>query len=254
MGCKIIDFQARGPVSFSDAFSIGCANSPRGQDHETCWTMNDLIPMPHSVALCPVLPLDVLEAIIDRANDNTASLRNLSLTCSAFLPRARYHLFHGIVVQTVQHLESSREFLDSRPWLPTLVQRATLHLTAGSKFDVLGVVPVHLISRLPNLRVWRMESDYFQPPRLSLHRLTTSCLRRYGSGVQDLELSNIFFEHMSDYTGLVSAFTCLQRLTCLNISLPIVDEDYVNSSVLGPETNVRRFAQPPRIRHLHVSS
>lgn len=216
--------------------------------------MDDSISMRHSVVLCPVLPLDVFEAVIDQASDSTASLRHLSLTCSAFLPRARYHLFGSIVIQTVRQLESSGEFLDSHPWLMTLVRAATLRLTTGSKYQVLGVVPVQLLSRLPKLRALRMESDHFQSPLLSLHRLTTSCLRKYGSGIQDLELSNICFEHMSDYTALVSAFTRLERLTCLNISLRTVDEHSLNSSVLGPETNVRRFAPPPRIRHLHVSS
>ena len=81
------------------------------------------MPIQLSTEPYPVLPIDALEAIIDQARDDTLSLRQLSLSCSAFQPRARYYLFSSIVVYDLEQMETSREFLDSRPWLPHLYEK-----------------------------------------------------------------------------------------------------------------------------------
>lgn len=52
----------------------------------------------------------------------------LSLTCSAFLPRARYYLFSRIVIRSVQQIEASCQLVDSCPWLLPLVRKVTLPL------------------------------------------------------------------------------------------------------------------------------
>lgn len=52
-----------------------------------------------------MLPMDVLETIIDEARDDTPSLRYLSLSSSAFQSRARYHLFDSILIHTLQQTE-----------------------------------------------------------------------------------------------------------------------------------------------------
>ena len=48
------------------------------------------------------LPIEIFEAVIDQARDNSASLRNLALTCATFLPRSRYHLFSSIIIQPLE--------------------------------------------------------------------------------------------------------------------------------------------------------
>ena len=141
------------------------------------------------------LPIEVSEAVIDEASDDTESLRNLSLTCSAFLPRSRYHLFSSICIQTVEQMESSRDFLDMHPWVLPLVNRVALSIKVPDSYSrpnirVLDVVPVDILTRLPNLFMWTI-GPVLQPLRegsLSLHRSALSLYWSNSSRIQNLNL------------------------------------------------------------------
>ena len=179
-------------------------------------------------------PIEVFEKVIDEASDNTASLRLLSLTCRAFLPRSRYHLFSCIVIRSVEQMESSSEFLDACPWLPLLVRKVTLSAQIADdvlspvqvpedntipNLRLLDVVPVPLLSRLPNLCAWGMEMraydyDVESGPWLSFHRSALWCYHKYGGCIQELELISVTMEDISDFMGLLSAFTSIHSLTC----------------------------------------
>lgn len=177
------------------------------------------------------LPIDVLEGVIDLACDNPTSLRHLSLTCTEFLPRARYHLFTGIVIQTMEQMLSSRDFLDARPWLLPLVREVTLSSSVYRNTDsedraeqtaqLLHVVPTYLFTHFPNLRVWRMRASTNFPhkERLSFHRSALRCYNICTSHIHHLELYRIQFNGMSDFAGLVSAFTSIHTLACSSVQL-----------------------------------
>lgn len=213
-----------------------------------------------------MLPMEVLEAVIDQASDNTASLRTLSLACAAFLPRSRYHLFSSIVIRTVEQMQSSRDFLDAHPWLFPLVHRVTLsirvptdnakprHLIYDSNPNVplLDVVPVHLLTQLPGLQTWTMEvlCPLIKKPSLSLHHSVLRCYRKYGTRIQDLRLFDVHFDGLSDFVGLVAAFTGIRSLTCSEISFRMAKE--VDSSLLGQGAGI--LSRVPQILTLTVSS
>ena len=79
-----------------------------------------------------------------------------------------------------------------------------------------------LLSRLPNLRTWKMELkayDATEKARLSPHRSALSCYERYGScaSIQHLELSELPVEDISDFTGFASAFNTIKNLTCSHL-------------------------------------
>ena len=207
------------------------------------------------MTLHPTIPIEVLEETIGQASDNTESLRCLSLTCSAFLSRARCHLFTGIQIDTMEQLESSDEFLDSRPWLAPLIRRVTLRIQIlfGRKSwpFVVNVVPVHLLSRLPNLRSWSMACRSNEA-RLPFHRLTLSCYRRYSAGIQHLEVSDITLKgNISDFTRLISAFHTIQSLSYSCIILWSSNEH--SPSMDGLDATTIRTAQTVRINTLRVS-
>ena len=178
------------------------------------------------------LPIEVSEAVIDQAGDNVPSLCNLSLTCSAFLPRSRVHLFSGIHIGTVERMESSRHFFDAHPWLLPLIREVTLSFVPPEDYSkpnvrVLDVVPVHLLTRLPKLRSWTMRSETQTPDSrisLSLHRSVLSLYWRHSSHIHTLHLSCLRFYCLTDFTGLVSAFTSIQNLTCYCIEFRRKDQ------------------------------
>ncbi len=202
-----------------------------------------------------MLPIEIFEAIIDQANDDAPCLRHLSLACHVFLPRARYHLFRSIVLQNAQHVESYSQFLDSNVWVRPLVRKlvhssftpiSESHPTA----PMLDVVPLHLLSRLPNLRTWEMgmagigyrtEAGAW----LSCRRTALSSYQNYSSNIVNLELAYVPFEDICDFIVLVSAFTSIRNLTCSHIWIKTSIETAPHSS----ETNT-----PTQVKSLQVST
>ena len=233
------------------------------------------------------LPLEVSEAVIDQSSDDTASLRNLSLTCATFLPRSRYHLFSSICVRTVEQMESSRDFLDAHPGLLPLVRRVTLSIVSVNEepdfksmwWNVRGldVVPVDFLTRLPNVHAWTMETGdekraslslhhsalsihhsalslhragvSFYRLALSLHRSALSLYRRYSSHIQRLDLCNIYFDRLSDFSGLISAFTSIHTLICSQIGFRHKEQH--NASLYVGGTSLLR--RPLQVSTLIVS-
>ncbi len=209
----------------------------------------------HSYPAYPMeLPIEVSEAVIDQASDDNESLCNLALTCVSFLPRSRYHLFSSIRIWDVEQMKSSRDFLDAHPWLLPLIHKVTISAEESVDHDkpnphLLDIVPVHLLTRLPNLRVWTMGPSSAGEGWLSLHRSALSVYRRYSSHIQSLELSDISFHRFSDFTGLVSAFTSIHTFTCDTIGL--LRERHPNTSLYVGGTGP--LARPPQVSTLKVS-
>ena len=209
---------------------------------------------PALMSIQPRLPTELLEAVIDEASDNPRTLRNLSLTCITLVPRSRVRLFSGLVIRTVQQLEESRVFLDSRPWLLPLVQKVTIsifipHDNTKPNIRLLDVFPIHLFTRLPNLRAWTMETEVLRTgrPSLSLHHFALRCYRIYGGHIDSLELSRIRFRNKLDFRGLISAFTSLDSLTCYGIQFHSSKQQPVIAATVP--TNIR----PLPISTLNVS-
>lgn len=202
----------------------------------------------------PVLHIDLFEAVIDQASDHVASLCQLSLTCIAFQPRARHHLFSSIYIRSVDQAYAAPAFLDAHPWVPPLVKKVSLSPRDTWSDDwypvknvpLLDIAPVHILSRLPNIHTWRLELQLIGilGPWLSFHRSALSCYQRYGVRIRHLELSRLSFDDVSDLTGLVSAFTGIQSISCSNIRFRIdaKDKDFAyraGPSMLARSLNLR---------------
>ena len=165
-----------------------------------------------------VIPIDVLEAIIDQACDHPRSLRTISLTCRTFLPRARYHLFHRIIIRNSEQMRSVPTFLHERPWLLPLVRAVTFDAdreTLPYPYRLIEVVPVPLLTKLPNLCRFEFYLVSYKPS-LSLSRLTLCAFRMYSTPVQHLELHRVGFSSIDDLMRYLSAFPNLSRLAYSN--------------------------------------
>ncbi len=202
------------------------------------------------------LPIEVSEAVIDLASDNAVTLRSLCLTCAAFLPRRRYHLFNGICIRTVEQMKSSRDFLDANPWLLPPVHKVSLSFEVPNDYDkpnirLLDVVPIHFLTRLPNLHTWTMgPANFLRGPSLSLHHSALSLYSRNSSRIQSLALYSIRFYRLSDFIGLVSAFTSIHTLTCCDIKFRREEEPNHSLSIGGTGLLV---ARPLQVSTLTVS-
>ncbi len=204
----------------------------------------------------PPLPIEIIEEVIDQAGDDRSSLRRLSLLCKSLSTRARLHLFTVIVIRDVEHMESSREFLESHPWVPPLVRKVTLiasHPGAHCEsLPLLDIVRVHLFTQLPNLHAWEMraEGELLSRCWLSVHRSMLLCYRIYGANIQNLELQRVGIRDISHFVQLVSAFTGLHSLTCFAVELR---KEHSKTSEHDSEILNKPTRRPLKMQHLTVS-
>ena len=204
----------------------------------------------------PTLPTEVIEEVIDQAHDDPRSLKQLTLICKPLLTRARIHLFASIVVRDVEQMTSSREFLDSHPWVLPLVQKVTLSVDIPwndkkPNVPVLDMIPSNFLTRLPNLNAWEMNASESvrlrKNARLSFHRSSLLCYQIHGHRIKELELAYIIIQDVSHFVRLVSAFTALRRLTCSDLQLPGEHQTPLpNSAILDRPT------KPLKIQHMSV--
>ena len=212
------------------------------------------------------VPIEVFEVVIDQAD--TPSLHHLSLTCKTFLPRARYHLFSSILIHTIQQMECSRDFFDSIPWIFPLVRKVVLSVlvppnSSTRNVPMLDIVPHHLLSKCPNLRMWTIGVSQANttgipsaPAKtwLSLNRFALSYYQRYGGRIQNLELFDIPFDDISDFTGLVSAVNGIQSLVCSHIRFRTAKELRTFGSLYNARANAVTVSSKGRSRLLKIKS
>ena len=168
---------------------------------------------------CNRLPTEVFETVIDQASDQPRSLRAISLTCRIFLPRARYHLFHRIHIESKEQMFSIPVFLHERPWLLPLVRYITIkrEIPNSVSHRLFEVIPVALFTQLPNLYGLCLMDSYPENGGVSLSRIALSALRIYSTLVRHVELLGVAFSTMHDLMRHLSGFSNLSRLTCRHV-------------------------------------
>ena len=170
-----------------------------------------------------VLPVEVFETILDQASDHRRSLRNISLTCHIFLPRARHHLFNSILVKSKEQMHSVPVFLQANLWLLPLVQvvklraKRSLPIEMQYSYGWLEAVPVPLLAQLPNLCCFDLQGIGPLHGSLSPSRLTLSALGVYSAPIRHLELTRIAFSRIDDLMRYLLAFPSLSRLACEDV-------------------------------------
>lgn len=192
------------------------------------------------------LPTEILEAVIDRCREDIASLRHLSLTCHVFLPRARYHLFSTVVLRTPLRADSFRDFLDTHQWVGPIVQ-TLVHSSAVPDSDskattyVCDAVPIHLLSRLPNLHSLRMGIPELDGGQRAVWLHSGSGRPSYSSCIRNLEVASVYFKNTSAFMELLSMFPGVHTLTCSSV--------WIKSSTTGIALESR---SPSQLRSLRV--
>ena len=186
-----------------------------------------------------ILPIEVIEVVIDHVDyypstyETGITLRNLALTCRQLLPRARLRLFSSISIGSRRQYWTLCDVLERNPSLLPLVGTVTIRTVASGteepedarsvrKFLSLHeIVPVMLLSQLPNLRRWRQHSELspFNPPYEVARCLTFSsstlallkqCTAR--SSLRFLHLTSLCFRSFLDLARYISAFPRIQEL------------------------------------------
>ena len=111
------------------------------------------------------IPQEIYDEILANLRDDTASLRNCSLVCHAWLPRTRHHLFHSIVLDPSSRSRRFRALVRSCPDIAPLVRVLELRGRAWARrgwWDPENGLPANLmwptLPGMPN-HASRRESD-----------------------------------------------------------------------------------------------
>ena len=168
------------------------------------------------------LPLEIVENVIDNAQDDVPCLRNLSLTCHDLLPRTRYHLFRTVSFKSIMELDGLCSFLKSNPCLRSLVHFVVARSVPGQphRLTLLEILAVPLLSLLPNLQGWTLSTVGLEhEPRKwsSFSNRTLAGLRHYSSGIRVLRISSVHFQTCSEFVRLLAAFRALRNLSCTDV-------------------------------------
>ncbi|TBU37482.1 hypothetical protein BD309DRAFT_876358 [Dichomitus squalens] len=156
--------------------------------------------------------VEVAELVVDQLSDDVPSLRNVALVCHELLPRARFHLFIHIGVRNREQMHALREFLGEAPYICPLVRCVTISTTDDElhSFTIFERVPVPLLTRLPNLRRWKVTNhalDFKGQHWLSLSQSTIASLHKYAARIGHLSINTLSFSGCADLVRFVSAFS-----------------------------------------------
>ncbi|TBU34203.1 hypothetical protein BD311DRAFT_346721 [Dichomitus squalens] len=116
------------------------------------------------------------------------------------------------------------EFLGEKPHICPLVRCVTISTTDDEphSFTILETIPVPLLTRLPNLRRWKVTNqalDFNGQHWLSLSQSTLASLRKYTAMIGHLSINTLSFSGCADLVRFVSAFSGLHTLVCEEINV-----------------------------------
>ncbi|KAF8486581.1 hypothetical protein JB92DRAFT_2547039, partial [Gautieria morchelliformis] len=69
-----------------------------------------------------ILPGELIDQVIDHLHDDPPSLRACCLTCHAWAPSSRFHIFHDIVLSDAERADGLAEHLETSPHISPLVR------------------------------------------------------------------------------------------------------------------------------------
>ncbi|KAF8530776.1 hypothetical protein JB92DRAFT_3105997 [Gautieria morchelliformis] len=145
-----------------------------------------------------MLPGELIDQVIDHLHDDLPSLRACCLTCRAWVPSARFHIFYNIVLSAkrahafarVRRMRRAAGLLKPSPHISLLVRSLTIDGGPRGTFD----------RRL----------DY-----LDAHPNVLSALISNFSALQELRISSVTFNGFRDLAALIVAHPFLE---CLDLT------------------------------------
>lgn len=158
----------------------------------------------------PQLPYELSDHIIDFLHDDKGALFSCSLTCQAWLPAARYHLFNHVTV--VGRLQLFSLFLDFAKGVRPYVR--SLRYDGGYCFRPCEYTELRsILDRLPSLM--RLHLERLNMDTAGFHKLLDS----HGyKELTNLTLVSLWIRSITDLRRLVSS-PSLRHLTVDNLEV-----------------------------------
>ncbi|KAF8478816.1 hypothetical protein JB92DRAFT_3102285, partial [Gautieria morchelliformis] len=156
---------------------------------------------------------ELIDQVIDHLHDDSPSLRACCITCRAWVPSARFHIFHNIVL-SAKHADALAVILETSSHIFPLVRSLTIsrhseQLHKGS--DYLDAVIPTIAPKLTKLKTLR----FYYVTLAQQHPNVLSALIHNFSTIQELCIEGGGFNRLRDLATLIVAHPCLE---CLDVS------------------------------------
>ena len=167
---------------------------------------------------CPLLPWEVIERIINHSGDHPTTLHNFSLTCRSLRPRALCLLVAHVVFKSRLSIFSFCDFIEAKPHLNPLVRSITVNPNDFAPFPCLYILP-----NLYELTFAPVNSNaakrFKMPLPTVVNQSSLTCCQRFGTHIQTLHLSKLFFSTYLEFGRVLLAFTNILHLVCSGVSI-----------------------------------
>jgi len=217
--------------------------------------------MPNTAPLAPLLPIEVIERIIDfiyeliydnavQAQDLHCIWRACALTCRSMVPRSQYWLFRNIFIWKTSQAENLTQLLRSgiqcseHTRVLSLATARVLTAESGLRITWISWIPQLLAPRMASLEVLHLQGDVFSRS----HPTFSMALSTFKS-IRTLLLDDIQFTTFGHLSRLISAFPQLTHLALHHVSWKKSASRTPASMLQRPTTTCRRKLQ---IRHLDI--
>ena len=158
-----------------------------------------------------LLPAELIDQVIDHLYDDIPSLQACCLTSRGFLPGARFHIFHDVLLSGPDRANAFVKLLEGSPHISSFVNFLGIKGDAChiySKADYLDTVLPIIAPKLTQLRSLRM--DKVTLAHASLGAL--SALIYQFPALKELQISSVTFERFRDFAALIVAHPLLECL------------------------------------------
>jgi len=192
------------------------------------------------------LPLDIYQLIMDFASSHRDlyTMRSCSLTCRAWLPHSRAHLFGYLSLNGEDAFHRYVAFTKEYPNIPYFVHTLLIHarvITPETSWRWPSLLPILLARNLTSLR----ELD-IRLPLVSQHPSFYMTLSQF-KALTLLSVSGPIHATVYDFILMVVAFPCLKSLRA---NLDGLTWPSHNPKVVVPSN--RRYAERPRLESLEL--
>ncbi|KAF8524442.1 hypothetical protein JB92DRAFT_2827030 [Gautieria morchelliformis] len=160
-----------------------------------------------------IFPGELIDQVIDHLHNDSPSLRACCITCRAWAPSARFHIFHNIVV-SAKRADELAVILETSPHISPLVRSLTIEGDAQLVYirsDYLDAAIPAIAPKLTRLKTLRLE-------RVTLaqqHPKVLSVLIHNFPTLQELCITSVTFTRFRDFAALIVAHPFLE---CLDLA------------------------------------
>ncbi|KAF8530692.1 hypothetical protein JB92DRAFT_2782395, partial [Gautieria morchelliformis] len=155
-----------------------------------------------------ILPGELIDQVIDHLHDDSPSLRACCITCRAWVPSSRFHIFHDIVLPA-KRADALALILETSPHIAPLVRSlAIINPWPDAKYNYLDAVIPAIAPKLTRLKTLRLRCVTLtkQDPKV------LSALIHNFSTLQELHIPSATFNSFRDFAALIVAHPFLECL------------------------------------------